>query len=88
MKASDFTFEKYIGKMGYSLNQVWNARTNRPMSGYTELGRVPANALRVRPRSSGEAVMLCSEEHQEDLWLHVKSDEEAGMGSIGEEFGK
>lgn len=45
MKPIDFTFGKYIGRVGYSLNEVWNDRTNKPRKGFKELGRIEASRL-------------------------------------------
>ncbi len=79
MNSAKFTWEKYIGRVGFALTEVWNLKTNRALPGFTELGRCAASSLPVRPRSQGEAVMLLCEETGEEFWLHAFSDELIGF---------
>lgn len=75
MNSAKFTWEKYCSQMGYCGPEAWNVLTNKPMPGYTEVGRCSASSLRVRPRTEGVAVMLRNDDTLEEFWLHALEDE-------------
>lgn len=68
-----FLFELYIGRVGYSTNQVIDAREDlKP--GFKALGYCDARRLPVRPRKDGFALMVEDTQLPEEniFWLHVE----------------
>lgn len=64
-----FLFEKYIGRLGYSPNEVATVK-GTPQPGVKFLGYCDARRLKVRPRTEGFAVMA-EMENGDVIWLHV-----------------
>lgn len=65
-----FLFEKYIGRVGYTINDVMTTRhTAKP--GVKFLGFCEASRLPVRPRAEGFALMA-EMENGDVVWLHVE----------------
>lgn len=64
-----FLFEKYVGRLGYSPNEVATIK-GTPKPGVKFLGYCEARRLPVRPRNEGFAVMA-EMENGEVTWLHV-----------------
>lgn len=76
MNAVQFTWEKYISKVGFSLVEVWDSDNNKPLPGFVEIGRCKASSLVVRPRDTGSAVMLEHTESGDQFWLHNYTEQE------------
>lgn len=64
-----FLFEKYVGRLGYSPNEVATHK-GTPKPGVKFLGYCEARRLLVRPRTEGFAVMA-EMENGDVTWLHV-----------------
>lgn len=69
-----FLFEIYIGRVGYSVNQVIDS-FEQPKPGFKILGYCEARRLPVRPRTEGFAIMVEDTQLPEDnvFWLHVEN---------------
>lgn len=68
-----FLFELYIGRLGYSVNQVIDSR-EQIKPGFKILGYCEARRLPVRPRTKGYAIMVEDIQLPEEkkFWLHVE----------------
>jgi len=71
MNSYDFTYQKYIGHVGYSNVEVYDFDKYIPRSPWIEVGRIDAIKLHIRPRNEGIAIMLENQETFEQLWFHV-----------------
>lgn len=69
-----FLFELYIGRLGYSVNQVIDSR-EQVKPGFKLLGYCEARRLPVRPRNKGYAIMVEDTQlpEQTTFWLHVEN---------------
>ena len=67
-----FLFELYIGRVGYSVNQVIDS-FDQVKPGFKALGYCDARRLPVRPRTEGYALMVEDTQlpEQTQFWLHV-----------------
>ena len=70
IRAIEFSYERYIGFVGYSQQQVWDFDKGRSMPGFIELGIVESSKLHFRPRLDGKSAMLADPENNL-VWLHI-----------------
>jgi len=68
---SRFTWEKYIGKLGIALSEVFSGTfpySDRLRPEVTVIGFCPAKDIRIRSRPEGAVVMV--ELNGEEFWFH------------------
>ena len=68
--AYEFTWQNYIGKMGYSSDECWSFDKNKPKAGFEIIGKTNSMNLDIRPRE-GTAIMLIDMQTYEKFWLHI-----------------
>ncbi len=67
-----FVWEKYIGKVGFGVQQVCSDMFTTPMRlnpDVTVVGYCEASRIRIRPRPTGYVFMV--EMDGEDFWFHL-----------------
>ena len=65
-----FTWDRYIGVVGYSIDDVWDFERHRVKPGFVELGRCDASKIPMRQRN-GYAILV-EDENFERFWFHVE----------------
>lgn len=71
--ASDFVWDKYIGKVGFAVHQCFHDAYVIPLrmnSDVRPIGYCLAKDLRIRPRTDGFAIMVIMD--GEEFWFHVE----------------
>jgi hypothetical protein len=75
LNSSLFTWDNYCGQLGFSVLKVFSdTKNNIVNSDYILEGWCYANALQIRPREEGIAIMLLDIESDEHFWCHVNKD--------------
>ena len=73
-----FDYENSAVHLGFNMMDAWDFDNDCPRanSKYEVLGWCPARELRMRPRTSGIAIMVEDTETFEQIWFHVTHYEE------------
>ncbi len=70
-----FTWDKYCGRVGYSLSIIFDTINYCGISDdFICEGWCVANKIEVRPKSDGVVIMLWHKENEEYTWCHASSD--------------
>lgn len=77
LSSARFTFERYVGRVGYSTNQLYEFVPDakdiqdvpKLLPGVQYVGHCSAANLAVRPRDEGIAVMVTFQ--NELMWFHI-----------------
>ena len=74
MSPQEFTWARFVIKLGYNSNEVWNFENNTPRKGFKIVGKCSGDNIPVRPRPMYDVVMLEDQETFDWLWFHIEKN--------------
>lgn len=69
----EFIFDKYIGRVGYSIYDVMGDNQDFNDKDYFIIGKCDASRIPVRQRMNEYAIMACSKDDNTMFWFHYSN---------------